>query len=144
MTFWTKFVEVAASPADTTCCIFFGDADAKTSAGAPWAICNANAELAAKLSRTLVPGCALSNCLAIVVNASESEAAARTVTVPDNPEWAAALVDVAGAEFDPCFDEELHPAVSSSVTAPNAKAIRVQRYIPGSNLSFGGRQRDPE
>src|SRR5215468_4244080 len=77
-----RSVDLDAPPALTTCCMFFGDAEANTSAGAPWLICAARSELAPKLSLTLLPGWALSNCLASVVNASFNEAAANTVTVP--------------------------------------------------------------
>ena len=56
-------------------------AEAKTSAGAPWLICWANAEDAPKFGVTVTPGCAASNCSS-VVNDSCSEAAAKTFTVP--------------------------------------------------------------
>ena len=72
--------------------MFFGEADANTSALAPAVICAAAAELASKLKTMFVPGCATLNCLPIVVNASVSDAAARTVILPDN---AAAADDAA-------------------------------------------------
>ena len=65
--------------------MFFWLAEAKTSAGAPCAMLSARAELAAKLNRTVTPGCAASNCLPSVPNDSVSDAAAKTVTVPDRP-----------------------------------------------------------
>src|SRR5215471_2274613 len=61
ITFLTKFVDVDAPPALMTCCMFFGDAEANTSAGAPWLICSARSELAPKLSLTWLPGWSLSN-----------------------------------------------------------------------------------
>ena len=64
--------------------MFFGLAEANTSAGAPELICSASAELAAKLNVTFVPGLADSNCLPSSVNDSVSEAAANTVISPDN------------------------------------------------------------
>ena len=82
MTFFAKFVDVVAAPAETTCAMFFVEAEANTSTGAPWVIWVASAELASKLNFIVTPGCAVSNCLAIVVNASVSDAAANTVTVP--------------------------------------------------------------
>jgi hypothetical protein len=57
-------------------------AEAKTSAGAPELICCASAELAAKLNVTFTPGWAASNCCPIVVNASFSDDAAKTVMLP--------------------------------------------------------------
>src|SRR5215471_18174186 len=120
MTFLAKFVEVDAPPALMTCCMFFGDAEANTSAGAPWLICSARSELAPKLSLTWLPGCSLSNCLASVVNASLSEAAANTVTVP--------VIDVGGlpppavgAEVDDDGDLlDEHPAASTTTAAARA------------------------
>jgi hypothetical protein len=73
-----------ASPAVTTCCMFFVDADANTSAGAPLVIWVASVELAPKLNVTFTPGCAASNCWPMVVNASFSEDAANTVIDPDS------------------------------------------------------------
>ena len=66
ITFFTKSVEVLAPPASVTWVMFFADAEANTSAGAPWLICSASAELAPKFSLTVTPGCAASNCLASV------------------------------------------------------------------------------
>src|ERR1700746_1714179 len=64
--------------------MFFGDADANTSAGAPLVIWVARVELAPKLKVTFTPGLAASNCLPIVVKASFSEDAANTVIDPDS------------------------------------------------------------
>ena len=65
--------------------MFVVEAEAKTSAGAPWVICVASAELASKVNFTVVPGCAASNCVPSVVNAPVSDAAASTLIAPDNP-----------------------------------------------------------
>ena len=48
MMFFAKFVEVVAPPALTTCSMFAGAAEAKTSAGAPLVICRARPELGPK------------------------------------------------------------------------------------------------
>ena len=73
-----------APPASTTWSMFFGLAEANTSAGAPELICSARAELAPKLNVTFAPGLAASNCLPSSVNDSVSEAAANTVMLPDS------------------------------------------------------------
>jgi hypothetical protein len=62
--------------------MFDGAAEANTSAGAPWLICVSSAELAPKVSLTVAPGFAVSNCFAIVVNAPVSDDAASTTIVP--------------------------------------------------------------
>jgi hypothetical protein len=71
--------------------MFFGDAEANTSAGAPLVIWAASVELAPKLNVTFTPGWAASNCWPIVVNASFSEDAANTVIAPVNDAEALAL-----------------------------------------------------
>src|SRR5215468_107398 len=124
MTFFAKFVDLDAPPALMTCCMFFGDAEATTSAGAPWLICSARSELAPKLSLTLLPGWSLSNCLASVVNASFNEAAANTVTVPLTA--ALGLPPPAPAGADPELDESLldeHPAAMTAAAATAERAM---------------------
>ena len=85
--------EPDAPPALTTWSMFFGLAEANTSAGAPALICSARAELAPKLNVTFVPGLAASNCLPISVNDSVSEAAANTVMLPDSDAEPLSLAD---------------------------------------------------
>src|SRR6516162_11599033 len=80
--FLAKSCGLDASPAVTTVCMFFGAAEANTSAGAPSVICVAKVELAPKLNVTVSPGWAASNCLPILVKLSFSDAAAKTVIVP--------------------------------------------------------------
>src|SRR5829696_7664171 len=75
----------AASPPASTDRMVAGLAEANTSAGAPWTMLCASAELAPKLNRTVTPGFAASNRLPSVPNESVSEAAANTVTVPVGP-----------------------------------------------------------
>src|SRR4051794_27039853 len=65
--------------------MFFSDAEAKTSTGAPCAIWVERSELAPKVSLTLAPGWSFSNRALSVVNASVSDAAASTVIEP--PPW---------------------------------------------------------
>ena len=129
ITFLTKGVGLAASPADTTWSMFLVLADAKTSAGAPWLICSASAELASKLKSTLAPLCAASNCLPNVVKASVSDDAAKTLIVP------VMAVDEAGLPPD----EPPHPATASvTVTAAAAAAVwraAVDFIYPRSTVS---------
>ena len=137
MTFLTKFVDVDAPPALTTCCMFFGDAEANTSAGAPWLICAARSELAAKLTLTVVPGCAVSNCLASVVNASFSEDAASTVTVPliagAELDAAVELAPPAGADEGAgelgAFLLDEHPATSRTAAAAMVAPTMIRRCM---------------
>ena len=67
----------------TNFCMLVPSADANTSAGAPPWICCTNADDAAKLKVTDVPGFAFWKSAPILVNASVSEAAADTVMVPE-------------------------------------------------------------
>jgi hypothetical protein len=76
--------------------MFFGAADANTSAGAPSVIWVARVELAPKLNFTVSPGWAASNCLPSVVKVSFSDDAAKTVIAP-----------VADAELPAAGDDEL-------------------------------------
>jgi hypothetical protein len=62
--------------------MFFGEAEANTSAGAPLMIWVASVELAPKLNVTLTPGWAASNVWPRLVKASFSEEAANTVMDP--------------------------------------------------------------
>jgi hypothetical protein len=96
-------------------------------------ICCANVELAPKFSYTVTPGCAVSNCLAKVVNDSFSEEAANTVTVPDNVGALdvappPALADVVLAAADVLRDEP-QPAASMTAAAAAAPMARVLRCI---------------
>jgi len=76
--------------------MFFGAAEAKTSAGAPLVIWVARVELAPKLNLTVSPGWASWNCLPSWVKVSFSDDAAKTVIVP-----------VADAELPAAGDDEL-------------------------------------
>ena len=82
MTFLAKSFGSEAAPAATTWSMFFGLAEANTSAGRPAVICVARAELAPKLNVTFTPGWAASNCWPSLVNVSFSDAAAKTVIAP--------------------------------------------------------------
>jgi hypothetical protein len=129
MTFLAKSCGPDASPAETTCCMFFGEAEANTSAGAPLVISVASPELGPKLNFTVSPGWAASNWLASLVNASFSDEAANTVIVPVDD--AAGLVAggllVLGVEpAEPLLEQ---PATA---TAARPAAIRVKRRIMNS------------
>jgi len=106
--------------------MFFGDAEAKTSAGAPEVIWVARPELAPKLNVTFTPGCAASNRLPIAVNASFSEAAANTVIDPDS---------AAGLDRLGLVDAELplgpHPATADTAS-PAAITVIGGRRTPNS------------
>src|SRR5215468_5373589 len=80
--FLAKFCGLDASPAETTSCMFVGDAEANTSAGAPLVIWVARPELGPKLNLTVSPGWADSNCLPSWVKVPVNDAAANTVIVP--------------------------------------------------------------
>jgi hypothetical protein len=62
--------------------MFFVDAEANTSAGAPLVIWVAKVELAPKLNFTVSPGWAASNCCPSLVKVPSSDDAANTVIVP--------------------------------------------------------------
>ena len=83
--FLANAVGPLAAFASTTCCMFFCEADAKTSAGAPCVICWARVELAPKLKVTVVPGFAAWNALPIAAKDSFRDAAASTVMLPCAP-----------------------------------------------------------
>jgi len=105
--------------------MFFGAAEANTSAGAPLLICCASVELAPKLSFTVTPGWAASNIFPIVVNDSVKDAAARTVTVPDSPLDELALpAPPAAADVVLVEEDELHADAASVVSATMATAVR--------------------
>src|SRR6478672_13808734 len=105
--------------------MFLVAAEANTSAGAPLLICSARAELAPKLSFTVSPGWAASNCLPSSVNVPISEAAASTVIVP----VCAAELLAAGADellepeavLDELLLEQPATAIAASATAARAK-----------------------
>src|SRR5260370_4370708 len=130
--------------------MFFGDADANTSAGAPLMIWVARAELAPKLNVTFTPGLAASNCLPMVVKASFSEAAANTVIDPDNDAEEEAEAE---AEVLPLVDEELavlllldeQPARADAVIPAIAAAMTVtairRTMTPMVQISRGENQR---
>src|SRR5262249_37080987 len=72
-------------PASVTVFMFAGAAEANTSAGAPWSIWVASAELPAKLNVTFDPGLAASNFWPIVLNDWASEAGATRGPAPVPP-----------------------------------------------------------
>ncbi|GED88228.1 hypothetical protein TNCT6_53130 [Streptomyces sp. 6-11-2] len=80
-----------------------------------------------------MPGCCCSNCLPSVVKLSFSEAAAKTVTVPDS--FGAADADVPDpAEDEPSEDEEEQALRASNAAAPATPDFsilvrRVERVI---------------
>ena len=78
----TKSVGRVRGAGAVTVFIVAGLAAAKTSAGAPCTIWVARVALDPKLKVTLLPGFLASKSLPIWVNASVSEAAARTVMAP--------------------------------------------------------------
>src|SRR6266702_7413685 len=120
--FLAKFCGPDASPAETTSCMFFGDAEAKTSAGAPLVIWASRPELGPKLNFTVSPLWAASNCFPSWVNASVSDAAANTVIVP-----------VAGVALPaPGVELELLLEQPATATAASPAAITVQRRIHDS------------
>ena len=106
-------------PASVTVFMFAGAAEANTSAGAPWLICVASAELPAKLNLTVAPGLAASKSLPIRVNDSVSDAAANTLTVPVTP----ALL-LPGDDLAACWPPP-QPARASTAKAATAGSQRV-------------------
>src|SRR5579864_8198105 len=111
--------------------MFFVDADANTSAGAPLVIWVAKAELAPKLNFTVSPGWAASNCLPSSVKVSFRDDAANTVIIPV---CAALLLLLAAAGADElvALEAELgellleHPATA---TAASATLVRAERRM---------------
>jgi len=104
--------------------MFFGEAEANTSAGAPLVICVASAELAPKLNFTVSPGWAASNCFPSVVKVSFSDAAAKTVIVPVAAGLLAAGDDgllAAGAEPGLLL---VQPATAATASAAMVRAKR--------------------
>src|SRR5580704_323958 len=147
--FLAKSCGLAASPAVTTVSMFFGAAEANTSAGAPSVIWVAKAELAPKLNFTVSPGWAASNWLPSWVKVPISDAAAKTVIVP----VAAAAALVAAAEGELLgLDVELElpleqPATATAATAATVRAKR-RMLTPqgepaqaGISWSWGSRRR---
>jgi len=121
--------------------MFFGDADANTSAGAPLVIWVASVELAPKLNVTFVPGLAASNCWPIVVNASFSEEAANTVIDPDSAGEdeadadvvaGAALVVAGAALLLELLEEQAASVTAVTEASPRAIVVTVIRRIHDS------------
>src|SRR5215467_5946802 len=98
--------------------MFFGDAEANTSAGAPLVISVASPELGPKLNVTVSPGWAASNCVASFLKAPVSDDAANTVIVPVDE--ADALLDEAAGLL--VLDVELaEPLLEQPATATAAR-----------------------
>ena len=99
-------------------------AEANTSAGAPWVIWWPEPSCGPKLKTTVTPGWAASNCLPSVVNASCSDAAANTLTVP----VIAAVVDSPAddGEVVPGVVPELHAGQRRRPTATASGDARVR------------------
>src|SRR6476646_2885660 len=106
--------------------MFFGAAEANTSAGAPLLICCASVELAPQLSLTVTRGWAVSNVLPMVVNDSVNDAAARTVTMPERPLDELALPAPPAAADVVLVEEEdeLHADAARVISATMATAVR--------------------
>ena len=105
--------------------MFLVSAEANTSAGAPWVICVARSEEPAKLSVTLVPGFLASNSSASCVNVALSEAAAKTVTVPESCPAPCGAVPSEEAAADGDWDAGAQPAKPAvSATAVSNAAMR--------------------
>jgi hypothetical protein len=108
--------------------MFFGLAEANTSAGEPDVISSASEELAPKLNFTVVPGCAASNCFPRVVNAPCSEAAAKTVIVPDADEVSDVSDTPEAAELP---DEQ--PAAAAAARATAKIIVPIPRIVSSSS-----------
>jgi hypothetical protein len=105
--------------------MFFGDAEANTSAGAPLVICVDKPELGPKLNFTVSPGWAVSNCFPSWVKVPISDAAAKTVIDP-----------VGEAELLALEDELPEPLLEQPATATAASpaAITAKRRIVISSI----------
>jgi hypothetical protein len=102
-----------------------GDADAKTSAGAPETIWVARAPDDPKLNATDVPGCRCSKFVASWVNVWVSEDAAETVRAP-----------VSRGVVDVVVDEAVEPEHAVVSTADTIRAVRA--YLrAGADLMTG-------
>src|SRR6266705_1350509 len=124
MMFFAKFCGLDASPAETTCCMFAGAAEANTSAGAPLMIWVARPELGPKLNVTLSPGWAASNCFPSSVNAPVSDAAANTVI-----DAVAELALLVGVVEPPELLLLEHPA-RARATSPAAMTVKRRTVAP--------------
>src|SRR5215470_6439121 len=133
--FLAKSCGLDASPALTTVFMFFGAAEAKTSAGAPLVIWVARVELAPKLNLTVSPGWAASNCVPIWVKVSFSDDAANTVIVPAGKAELAA----AGEDEPPPLGAELELLLEqpATVTAASAATVRAKRRMSTPGLGLG-------
>src|SRR5882757_7179398 len=134
--FTANVADPVALPLSVTSFMFLVDADAKTSAGAPWLIWVARVELAPKLKVTLAPGCAASNCLPSVVNDSVSDAAANTVIEPVRRRPLLAPPVPPSVEPGPGLDEPHATSDAASGTAMNRTGTRIRMVT-----SSGFRQR---
>jgi hypothetical protein len=105
--------------------MFFGDAEANTSAGAPLVIWVDKPELGPKLNFTVSPGWAAWNCFPSWVKVPISEEAANTVIVP-----------VGEAELLAPDDEVPEPLLEQPATASAASpaAITAKRRIAISSI----------
>jgi hypothetical protein len=103
--------------------MFFGDAEAKTSAGAPLVIWASRPELGPKLNFTVSPGWAVSNCFPSWVKLPVSDAAANTVIVPVDAD---AELFALGVELELLLE---HPA---RATTASPVMVRVKRRIISS------------
>ncbi|MCY1232958.1 hypothetical protein D9M72_454760 [compost metagenome] len=117
-----KFVAAPSrSPASASLAMFVVSAEANTSAGAPWLICVARSEEPAKLSVTLVPGFFFSNSSASVVKVALSEAAAKTVMVPESCPAVSEDAPAAGpADVDADGAQAARPAMSAAAVSSAA------------------------
>ena len=133
MMFFANTVGDEASFAVTTRSIVFVLADANTSAGAPETICVANAELAAKLKFTVVPGFAASNAFPMVVNDSFSEDAAKTVIEPLAALEVLAEPDALAELDDEALDADALDELLDVLELPQAASEMATTAVPAAN-----------
>jgi hypothetical protein len=111
--------------------MFFGDAEANTSAGAPLVISVAKPELGPKLNFTVSPGWAASNCCPSCVKAFSRDDAANTVIVPVDDD--AELLAFAVGDGPPgLLPDELVLEQPARAHAASTAAVTVKRRIMNS------------
>jgi hypothetical protein len=129
--------------------MFFGAAEANTSAGAPSVIWVAKVELAPKLNFTVSPGWAVSNCFPSWVKVPISDAAANTVIVPvcvaelvlaaDEDELAGLEAVLEELLLEELLLEELLLEQPATATAASATTVRAKRRMLTPWLHLRGR-----
>src|SRR5271169_5644398 len=139
--FLAKSVGLDASPALTTVSMFFGAAEANTSAGAPSVIWVAKVELAPKLNFTVSPGWAASNCIPSWVKVPISDAAAKTVIVPVAAAELLAATEAELLALEAGLEAELELLLEQPPTATAASTVmaRVKPRMSAPRLNVAGR-----